>query len=97
MVGLDQPGAEPEAADMAEAMDQVLTPAEKEAFIAHVRPQVEQRQAIEKLASRISRGETKTRRPWRRNVIRKLQDPAHPAFSFTMTSMAFRFSSFNIS
>jgi len=33
-----------------EAMDQVLTPAEKDAFIAHVRPQVEQRQGIDRSA-----------------------------------------------
>lgn len=49
----------PKLPTWAEAMDQVLTPAEKEAFIAHVRPQVEQRQAIEKLAHVFLRG-TKT-------------------------------------
>ena len=42
-----------------EAMDQVLTPAEKDAFIAHVRPQVEQRQGIDRSAHVFLRG-TKT-------------------------------------
>jgi hypothetical protein len=33
-----------------EAMNQVLTPAEKEAFIAHIRPQIEQGTAKDKSA-----------------------------------------------
>jgi ubiquinone/menaquinone biosynthesis C-methylase UbiE len=40
----------PKLPTWAEAMDQVLTPAEKEAFIAHVRPQAEERQAKERFA-----------------------------------------------
>ena len=46
----------PKLPTWAEAMDQLLTPSEKEAFVAHIRPQVEQRLGIDKSAHVFLRG-----------------------------------------